>query len=103
MWSDFIPTSLSLQTISCEIWTIFDRGAFAYDVRFIGTAKRILERRVYSDFIIVCQNLIGTPEFKAKFLFFWHLYGLVFYLESIGILAGNLNSGCSYLITAVRR
>ena len=47
--------------------------------------------------------------------FFWPLNGLVFYLETIGahlmasikekaisILAGNLNSGRSYLITAVK-
>ena len=64
-----------------------------------------MEYRLYHP----CQNI----------LCFWHLYGLVFDLKTIGIssldhdlmdniwedaisiLAGNLNSGCSYLTTTV--
>ena len=28
---------------------------------------------------------VCIPNFKANFLFFWHLYGLVFYLETVGV------------------
>ena len=64
-----------------------------------------------TDFIIVCQIwLVCFPESKANFLFsLAFIYLGFFYLESIGvrweksisILVVNLNSGCSYLITAV--
>ena len=40
-------------------------------------------RKTWNTDIILCQNLI--PEFEANFLFFWHLYGLVFYLKTIGV------------------
>ena len=75
-------------------------------------AKRILERlgiQISSSFFKIWKVCI--PEFKANFLFFWRFYGLVLYLETIGvriwekvisIFAGNLNSGRSYLIAAVQ-
>ena len=63
---------------------------------------------IQTSFSFVC-----IPSFKANFLFFWRLYGLgFFYQETIYhdlmasiwekknlILAGNMNSGPSYLIT----
>ena len=65
--------------------------------------------------------MVRIPEIKVNFLFFWHLYSLGFlsriywssldhdlmasiwekWEKAISILAGNLNSGRSYLITAV--
>ena len=84
------------------------------------TAKRILERRGIQtsslNHLIVKIWLVCIHEFKDSFLSFWHLYGLVFYLEYIGsslnlmasiwekaisIFEGNLNSGRSYLINAI--
>ena len=51
-----------------------------------STAKRILERRgIQTSSSFVKIWLVCIPEFKANFLFLWHLYGLVFYLESIGV------------------
>ena len=98
------------------------------DLRY-HTAKRILERippkipkkfkKIPNNFskIIACQNLIGQyfPNFKANFWFFWHLYGLVFYLETTRVsyfmiwwlafelkpfqfFEGNLNSDRSFLL-----
>ena len=53
---------------------------------YLITAKRILERRgIQTSSLFVKIGLVCIPEFKANFLFFWHLYGLVFYLESIGV------------------
>ena len=83
------------------------------------TAKRILKRlgiQTSSSFVKIWWVCI--PKFKANFLFFWHLYGLGFFSriywswldhdriasiweKAISILAENLNSGRSYLITAV--
>ena len=89
------------------------------DKLFAHTAKRILERRgIQTSSSFVKIWLVCIPEFKANFLFFWHLYGLVFYLESIGvrkimiwwlafekkaiaILVGNWNWSLTYLNTAV--
>ena len=51
-----------------------------------SAAKRKLERlgiQTSSSFVKIWKVCI--PEFKANFLFFWRLYGLVFYLESIGV------------------
>ena len=52
-------------------------------IRSVRTAKNI--RKTWNtDIIIVCQNFIGLyvciPNFKANFLFFWRLYGLVFFI-----------------------
>ena len=44
-------------------------------------AKRILERLG----IQTSSSEVCIPEFKGNFLLFWHLYGLVFYLETIGV------------------
>ena len=81
---------------------------------------RILEKhgiQISSSFVKILQVCIR--EFKANFLFLGRLYGLVFDLDrnywsqldhdlmaniwekAIAILARNLNSGRSYLITAV--
>jgi hypothetical protein len=53
----------------------------------LSTAKRIvLERRgIQTSSSFVKIWLVCIPESKANLLFFWHLYGLVFYLESIGV------------------
>jgi hypothetical protein len=78
-----------------------------------NTAKRILERRgIQTSSLFVKIWLVFISEFKANFLYIWHLYGLgFFYLEStvryiwekaVAILAGNLNSSRRYLITAVK-
>ena len=74
-----------------------------------------------TNFISVCQNLIGLYSWNLKkTYFFFGLHGLVFDLETIGsfldydlkadiwektisILTGNLNSGFCYLITTVRQ
>ena len=83
----------------------------------IGTAKKILK-----DLEFRLHHRLSKFD-RSVFLivkpisYFWRLYGLVFYLETIrvhdhdlmasirekaiSILAGNLNSGRSYLITAV--
>ena len=44
------------------------------------TAKNILERLE-----VQTSLFVKIPEFKANLLFFWCLYGLVFYLETIGV------------------
>ena len=45
------------------------------------TAKRILERHgIQTSSLFVC-----IPEFEANFLFLWHLYGLIFKLETIRV------------------
>ena len=95
----------------------FDTPSFLISCLF--TAKRILERRgiqTTSSFVKIW--LVCIPKFKANFLFYWHLYGLDFlsriywslldhdlmasiWEKAISILAGNLNSRRSYLITAV--
>ena len=88
--------------------------------KFLSAAKRILERhgiQTSSSFVKIW--LVCIPEFKTNLLFFCHLYGLGFFLskiywgsldhdlmasiweKAISILAGNLNSSRSYLITAV--
>ena len=70
------------------------------------TAKRILERlEIQTSSLFVKISLF--LNLKPFFIFFWRLYGFVL-LSSIwekatSILAGNLNSGPSYLITAVPR
>ena len=49
-------------------------------IRF--TAKRILERHR----IKTSPSFVKIPEFKANFLFIGvYLYGLVFYLKTIGV------------------
>ena len=47
------------------------------------TAKRILERLHHR--LSKFDWSVCIPESKANFLFFWHFYGLVFYIESIGV------------------
>ena len=54
------------------------------DSRICGTAKKTLERRgiqTSSSFDKIW--LVCFPEFKANFLFFWHSYGLGFFLSRI--------------------
>ena len=75
------------------------------------TAKRILERRgIQTSSTFVKIWLVCIPEFKANFLFlriYWspldHDLMASIWGKAISILAGNLNSGLSYLITAVKR
>ena len=45
------------------------------------TAKRILERHG----IQTSSSFVCIPNFKANFFFFFGLYGLAFYLDTIGV------------------
>ena len=53
-----------------------------------------------TDFIIVCQNLIDFNPISYPFGIYMDGYYL-FEKKNDLILAGNLNSSCCYLITAV--
>ena len=78
------------------------------------TAKRILARHGIQTSSFVKIWLVCSPEFKTNFLFFGIHMAWFFHLESLGvryimiwwlaytsILAGNLNSGCKYLVTGL--
>ena len=55
-------------------------------IEMYTTAKRILERlRIQTSSSFVKIWYVCIPNFKANFLFFWRFYGLVFYLETIGV------------------
>ena len=60
-----------------QIGGVFRQNFIKKVVGIKNTAKRILERlRIQTS---------SAFDFKANFLFFWRLYGLVFYLETIGV------------------
>ena len=67
---------------------IFDKICFQLAKReltcnFFSLFLYVQLRAWNTDFIIVCQNLIGLYTWiKSQF---WHLYGLLFFLETIGV------------------
>ena len=88
-----------------------------YGVLYFYKAKRILERRgIQTSSLFVKIWLVCISEFKANFFFSFIWLGFLariywssldhdlmtsIWKKGISILAGNLNSGRSYLITAV--
>ena len=108
-WSPKTLTNkLSNFIVIKELPTILGRYS-SNKIRKIQNVHQIIILKIWW----VCSH-----EFKSQFLFFWCLYHLLFYLETIGIsstiiwwlifekqpfqfLVGNLNSGHSYLITTV--
>ena len=91
------------------------------EIAKLCTAKRIIEGRgIQTSSSFVKIWLVCIPEFRAIYLFFWRLYGLDFlsriywssldhddpmagnWEKAISILAENLNSSCSFVITAVQ-
>ena len=52
-------------------------------MKFKNTAKKILERVGIETSSLFLK--FDRSEFKANFLISWRLYGLVFYLETVGV------------------
>ena len=69
-----------------QMHPLFSGLSFVYHFKNDKKIQKENTRKTWNiDFIILCQNLIGLPEFEAKLFFCVCLYDLAFYLETIGV------------------